>query len=225
MPEMTSFEQGFCRSAPWRWFARHAVLPWALQGERLSGDVLEIGSGSGAMAAEMLRRFPDVRLTATDYDDAMIDDARDRLREFGDRVDVKQADATQLPFPDESFDTVLSFIMLHHVVDWEKAIAEAVRVLRPGGRLLGFDLLDNPSARIFHRAEHSPHRMMRWGELRRAGRRSLSSVSSTRVSSPSLPVSICRSADRGPVVHDLAVPGRSLGARPVRGDVAAGHAA
>jgi ubiquinone/menaquinone biosynthesis C-methylase UbiE len=167
MPEMTSFEQGFCRSAPWRWLARHVVLPWALQGEQLSGGVLEIGSGSGAMAAELLRRFPDVQLTATDYDDSMVDVARDRLREFGDRVDVKQADATQLPFRDESFDAVLSFIMLHHVIDWEKALAEAVRVLRPGGRLLGFDLLDSPSMHLLHRAERSPHRMMRWDELRR----------------------------------------------------------
>jgi ubiquinone/menaquinone biosynthesis C-methylase UbiE len=164
---MTSFEQGFCRSAPWRWLARHVVLPWALQGEQLSGGVLEIGSGSGAMAAELLRRFPDVQLTATDYDDSMVDVARDRLREFGDRVDVKQADATQLPFRDESFDAVLSFIMLHHVIDWEKALAEAVRVLRPGGRLLGFDLLDSPSMHLLHRAERSPHRMMRWDELRR----------------------------------------------------------
>src|SRR6266536_4250445 len=104
MPEMTFLEQGFCRSAPWRYLARHAVLPWALQGARLSGDVLEIGSGSGAMAAELLRRFPDIRLTATDYDDSMVDVSRERLRDFGDRVELKQADATQLPFPDESFD-------------------------------------------------------------------------------------------------------------------------
>jgi ubiquinone/menaquinone biosynthesis C-methylase UbiE len=168
MPEMTALEQGFCRSAPWRWFARHVVVPWALQGEHLSGDVLEIGSGSGAMADELLRRFPEVRLTATDYDDAMVDVARDRLHTFGDRVDVRQADSRQLPFPDESFDVVVSFIMLHHVIDWEKALAEAVRVLRPGGRLVGFDLLDSRSMHLLHRAERSTHRMMRWDELRRA---------------------------------------------------------
>jgi hypothetical protein len=46
MPEMSPFEQGFCRSAPWRWFARGFVVPWALQGQQPSGDVLEIGSGS-----------------------------------------------------------------------------------------------------------------------------------------------------------------------------------
>lgn len=167
MPEMTGVEQGFCRSAPWRWFARNMVLPWALQGERLSGDVLEIGSGSGAMAAELLERFPSVRLTATDYGDSMVEFARDRLRKFGDRVEVKQADASQLPFPGESFDAVVSFIMLHHVIDWEKAVSEAVRVLRPGGRLIGFDLLDSPSMRWLHRAERSRHRLMRWDELRR----------------------------------------------------------
>jgi len=166
MPEMTAVEQGFCRSAPWRWFARHVVVPWALQGEQLSGDVLEIGSGSGAMAAELLRRFPDVRLTATDYDESMVDVAREGLHEFGDRVEVKQADASRLPFPDESFDAVLSFIMLHHVIDWEKALAEAVRVLRPGGRLLGFDLLDSRPMHWLHRAERSSHRMMRWDQLR-----------------------------------------------------------
>jgi ubiquinone/menaquinone biosynthesis C-methylase UbiE len=167
MPEMTNLEQRFCRSAPWRWFARQVVVPWALQGEQLSGDVLEIGSGSGAMAAELLRRFPEIRLTATDYDDSMVEVARDRLREFDDHVDVQQADVTQLPFPVESFDVVLSFIMLHHVIEWEKALAEAVRVLRPGGRLLGFDLLDSRTTRWLHRAERSPHRMMRWDELRR----------------------------------------------------------
>jgi ubiquinone/menaquinone biosynthesis C-methylase UbiE len=167
MPEMTPFEQGFCRSAPWRWLARHVVLPWALQGEHLSGDVLEIGSGSGAMAAEVLRRFPDVRMAATDYDDSMVDVARDGLRGFGDCVVVRQADSRQLPFSDESFDGVLSFIMLHHVIDWEKALAEAVRVLRPGGRLLGFDLLDSRPMHWLHRAERSPHRMIRWDELRR----------------------------------------------------------
>jgi ubiquinone/menaquinone biosynthesis C-methylase UbiE len=167
MPEMSPFEQGFCRSAPWRWFARSLVLPWALQGEQLTGDVLELGSGSGAMAAELLRRFPDVRLTATDYDDSMVEAARDALSEFGDRVDVRQADASQLPFPDESFDAVVSFIMLHHVIAWEKAVAEAVRVLRAGGRLIGFDLLANRGTEWVHRADRSSHRMMRWDESRR----------------------------------------------------------
>src|SRR5574341_1703837 len=141
MPEMSDLERGYCRSAPWRLFARKAVLPWALQGEQLEGQVLEIGGGSGAMAAELLQQFPGIRLTVTDYDERMVETARRRLVDFGDRVHVQQADATGLPFDEASFDTVVSFIMLHHVIDWEAAIAEAIRVLRPGGRLVGYDLL------------------------------------------------------------------------------------
>lgn len=76
------------------------------------------------MAAEVLRAAPDVRLTATDYDESMVRVAERRLSEFGSRAEVRQADATALPFPDASFDAVLSFIMLHHVVRWEQAIEQ-----------------------------------------------------------------------------------------------------
>ena len=51
MPAMSPFEAAVCRSAPWRLVARRLVLPWALQGIRPQGKVLEIGAGSGAMAA------------------------------------------------------------------------------------------------------------------------------------------------------------------------------
>jgi SAM-dependent methyltransferase len=164
MPEMSRSAQLVCRSAPWRVVAGRVVLPWALQGIGLTGDVLEIGCGSGAMAAEVLRRYPDARMTATDYDDSMVDAARRRLAPFGPRAQVRQADATALPFPDASFDVALSFIMLHHVVQWEQAVAELVRVLRPGGRLVGYDLLGD---RRGHRPQHGhDHRLMRSTELR-----------------------------------------------------------
>src|SRR5262245_754912 len=50
MPAMSPFESAFCRGAGWRAFASRIVLPWALLGQRLDGDVLEIGGGSGAIA-------------------------------------------------------------------------------------------------------------------------------------------------------------------------------
>src|SRR5688572_7220057 len=130
MPIMSTVEQAWCRSAPWRAFTRRVVFPWAIGALDLHGDVLELGSGSGAMAAELLERYPAIRLTATDVDPAMRSDAAKRLAHFGDRVQVQEADATQLPFPDASFDAVVSFIMLHHVIAWEEALAEAARVLR-----------------------------------------------------------------------------------------------
>lgn len=159
MPEMSRFESAFCRSAPWRAFAGKLVSR-ALQGVELKGDVLEIGCGSGAMAAEILRRFPDVRFTATDFDEAMVAEARGRLAKFGDRVAVERADATRLPYEDGRFDAVLLFIMLHHVIDWEPAVREAVRVLRPGGVLVGYDVVASPPARFLHAVQRETHRLV-----------------------------------------------------------------
>src|SRR4051794_35267034 len=100
---MSRAQQVFCRSAPWRAVAGGAVLPWALQGHSPDGEVLEVGAGSGAMAAEVLRRHPTARLTATDVDPSMVEAARDRLAPFGDRGAARVADATDLPFDDGSF--------------------------------------------------------------------------------------------------------------------------
>jgi len=165
MPEMSRPAQLLCRSAPWRFFAGRVVLPWALQGAALHGDVLEIGCGSGAMALEILRRYPAVRLMATDYDESMVNVARERLAPFGDRAEVRRADATDLPFANGAFDAALSFIMLHHVIKWEQALGELVRVLRPGGRLIGYDLLGDRAGRFMHGHE-SDTRRMREDELR-----------------------------------------------------------
>ena len=166
MPEMSALARAFCTSLPYRALARWVVLPWATQGLSLSGEVLEIGSGSGAMAAQLLRKSPELRLVATDYDPAMVAKAQRRLATFGERAQVKRVDATALPFADCRFDAVLSFAMLHHVVDWERAVAEAVRVIRPGGLLAGYDLLHHPGrSRHAHADEPRSIKMMGPGEL------------------------------------------------------------
>lgn len=164
MPVMSAIEGAFCRSAPWRSFARRKVLPWALDGHPLSGDVLEIGGGSGAMAAGVARTFPDIRLTVTDVDTAMVDVARSRLSSYGN-VTVEAADVTALPFADASFDAVTSYLMLHHVINWVEALAETARVLRPGGAIIGYDLTGTRIARWVHKADGSPHRIIAADEL------------------------------------------------------------
>ncbi|MBX9983558.1 MULTISPECIES: class I SAM-dependent methyltransferase [Mycobacterium] len=165
MPTMSRIESAFCRSAPWRVFARRIVVPWALQGLKPTGNVLEIGAGSGDMAAQILSIYPDIHITVTDFDDAMVAAARRRLAPFGSRATAQQADANALPFGDNTFDTVLTFIMLHHTVAWEQVLAEAVRVLNVGGTLIGYDLLSVGPSRILHRLEGAPHRLIRRGEL------------------------------------------------------------
>lgn len=152
-------------SPPYRLFARRVLVPWVLQGERPAGDGLEIGAGSGAMAAQLLSAFPGLRITVTDYDIDMVRAARTTLARFGGRASAEQTDAAQLPFADNRFDLVLSAAMLHHVVAWEKALAEAIRVLHPGGRLIGYDLLDTAPVRLLHFGGGHDTRLLRPGQL------------------------------------------------------------
>lgn len=72
---MSALEAAFCGSAPWDFVARR-VVPWAMQGIPLTGDVLEIGGGSGAMAEQLARSHPLMNLMTTDFDPAMVDVAR-----------------------------------------------------------------------------------------------------------------------------------------------------
>lgn len=156
MPVMANVERAFCASPAWGVLARRAILPWALQDQQPAGRGLEIGSGAGAMAAQLLRAHPALRLTATDFDPAMVQAASERLGRFGDRATARQADAIALPFADGAFDVTFSFLMLHHVGDWEQALRELLRVLRPGGRLLAYDVLDTRPDRFVHRVTGSP---------------------------------------------------------------------
>src|SRR5262245_18642566 len=117
------------------------------------------------MTAELLTAFPGLRMVATDYDASMVDAAQQVLAPFGDRASAQRADAADLPFETGRFSLVLSAAMLHHVMAWEKALAEAIRVLRPGGRLIGYDLLDTAPIRLLHFGEGSHTRMLRPGQL------------------------------------------------------------
>ena len=165
MPVMSKVERAFCRSAPWRAFTGRVVLPWVLGDTKLSGDVLEIGSGPGANAQVLLETHPCVQLTATDLDPVMVSAARRRLARFADRVSVTEADATGLAFDDERFDAAVSLLMLHHVIDWRDTLGELARVLRPGGTLVGYDLTNRLGARVVHLADRSPHRLLDPSEL------------------------------------------------------------
>ena len=164
MPVMSTIERIFCCSTPWRAFAGRVVLPWAIDGDSLTGEVLEIGGGSGAMAAGLARIFPDAGITTSDIDPAMVDAARIKLARFANAT-AEVADVTSLPFAAGRFEAVVSFLMLHHVIEWREALAEAFRVLKPGGALLGYDLTNTLLAGWIHKLDGSPHRIIAPGEL------------------------------------------------------------
>jgi SAM-dependent methyltransferase len=96
-----------------------------------AGDVLEIGVGTGLVAEALRGQAPALRLAGVDVAAGMLDRARDRLP--GGLV---RASALRLPFPDACLDGVVAVHVLHLVPDKALALAEAARVLRPGGRVV-----------------------------------------------------------------------------------------
>ena len=96
-------------------------------------EVLEIGVGLGSDFLCFVRAG--ARATGVDLTQHAVELVRRRLDLEGLHADVLQADAEQLPFADASFDRIYSWGVLHHSPDTDRAVREAIRVLRPGGRL------------------------------------------------------------------------------------------
>jgi len=126
-----------CSSGWWAKTVEHELLPWGLAGVELGEDVLEIGPGFGATTKVLARRPGS--LTVVELSESY---CRRLRRTLDGSVEIVQADATNMPFPDGCFSGVVCFTMLHHVPSPEmqdRLIAEAARVLRPGGVFAGTD--------------------------------------------------------------------------------------
>jgi ubiquinone/menaquinone biosynthesis C-methylase UbiE len=138
-----------CASPEWAAHVQDELLAPLTTDVSLGDRMLEIGPGPGA-ATEWLRRRVG-RLTAVEADP----DAVSRLRDTcaGTNVEVLHGDATALDFADASFDSVGTFTMLHHVptiAAQDRVLAEAFRVLRPGGVFIGADSLPSTGLHEFH---------------------------------------------------------------------------
>lgn len=119
---------------------------------RLRGDetVLDLGCGRGAVLLAAAKRLPQGRAIGVDLWRADQTDnsqqatlANAAAENVADRVELHTADMTALPFPDESVDVVVSSLAIHNIPNRagrRQALNEAVRVLRPGGRLAIADL-------------------------------------------------------------------------------------
>jgi ubiquinone/menaquinone biosynthesis C-methylase UbiE len=107
------------------------IFPFARFRESKGQSVLEIGVGLGADHQQFAQSG--AMLTGIDLTERAVDHTRCRLQSFGLHSDLSTADAENLPFPDESFDVVYSWGVLHHSPNTQKAIQEVFRVLNWGG--------------------------------------------------------------------------------------------
>src|SRR3954462_13840792 len=115
------------------------------------GDVLEIAVGSG----RNLEFYPaGTNLTAIELSPEMLELATQRAGELGREVDIRIGDAQALEFADESFDTIVCTLALCTIPNPGQAVAEAHRVLRPGGRYVAFEHVRSPvlAVRVVERA-------------------------------------------------------------------------
>src|SRR6185437_16695408 len=114
---------------------RHRLEPYIADFAQFSSSaglrVLEIGVGMGADYSRWLQAG--ARATGIDLSSESLSRAAERCQRMGLQADLRQADAENLPFADDAFDIVYSYGVMHHSPDTARCIAEAWRVLKPGG--------------------------------------------------------------------------------------------
>jgi ubiquinone/menaquinone biosynthesis C-methylase UbiE len=120
--------------------------------------VLDLGCGTGALSLLILERHPQARVSALDPDPLALARARRKAERARAEIAFEQGFGDRLPWPDASFERVLSSLVLHHLTADEKVatLAEARRVLVPGGTLHVLDF-GPPTTRLDRLLTHFVH--------------------------------------------------------------------
>jgi|HubBroStandDraft_6_1064221.scaffolds.fasta_scaffold451856_2 SAM-dependent methyltransferase len=141
-----------CPSPGWAAHIQEEVLPFLATITTFGDYVLELGPGPGAATDWLRHRVRQLVAVESDTDAAGLLSAR----YAGTNVDVVIGDATQLEFASDSFDSVASLTMLHHVPTFwgqQLLLQEAFRVLKPGGTFFGSDSLSSNGLHHFHEGD------------------------------------------------------------------------
>jgi ubiquinone/menaquinone biosynthesis C-methylase UbiE len=99
-------------------------------------NVLDLGCGTGTLTIMLKRAAPAASVTGLDPDPRILSIAREKAARTGTRIQWEQGTACELPYPDHSFDVVVSSLVVHHLPTAGKLLAfrEVHRILRPGGK-------------------------------------------------------------------------------------------
>jgi ubiquinone/menaquinone biosynthesis C-methylase UbiE len=127
-----------------RIFQRHyELVAKDIMSHTRQGSLLDVGTGPGWLLIKVHELSPGLRLVGLDASPAMVEMARTHIARAGlsDAVEVLLGNAGEMPFPDASFDTVVSTGSIHHWKDPVSGLNEVYRVLKPGGCALIYDLV------------------------------------------------------------------------------------
>lgn len=150
-PELDRVRAIYDRIAP-TWDRRQGLVERVLMGQHmraslaseLRGDVLEAGTGTGPTLGLLADNTKITSFTGVDLSNGMLDVARDVARGALFPVELRRMDGGRLDFPDATFDTVTTSLMLCTVPDPDLTLREMARVCKPGGRIV---LLEHVRAR------------------------------------------------------------------------------
>lgn len=129
-----------------------------------AGYLLDIGTGPGRLLVALHNTSPDMRLAGIDISRAMIAGARKNVKSSGLHgvIEIREGAAAMIPFPDNTFDIVVSTGTIHHWKDPIRGLNEVYRVLKGGRYALMYDVVNDTPSHILEQMEH------KFGRLRTA---------------------------------------------------------
>ena len=135
-----------------RWRTKAVRLLKYSEGSR----ILDVATGTGDVALEIALRTPgSVKITGADFCREMVDLGAVKVAAspYADRIDLKVAPCEDLPFANDTFDSITIAFGIRNVVDRKLGLAEMWRVLRPGGRMIILEF-STPRSRFFRQLYH-----------------------------------------------------------------------
>lgn len=108
-----------------------------------NGHFLDVGTGPAQIPILLAQRCPEIRITAIDLSKEMLNIAKRHIAAAAltARITLEHVDAKALPYPDNTFDGLISNSIVHHIHDSLRALQEMSRVVKPGGLVLIRDLV------------------------------------------------------------------------------------
>jgi len=120
-----------------------------------NANYLDVATGTCDVALEIVKKYPNAKVVGVDFSEGMLELGKEKVKKAGlqDRIEVRFADVTALPFDDNTFDASIIAFGIRNVQDYKKGIKELRRVLKSGGKvvILEFTSIQNRFFRMPYR--------------------------------------------------------------------------